>query len=725
VLLSALSIVALFAFLGLVVDGGWIYLNYTKLHQAADAAALAAAMEMPNLEKAKAEALEYAALNGFANGVNNTTVSFTQNTTSTVVEQRNWVYVTINHEMPVFFMRLFGFNTYKISEQSAAVGFSFLPMTISGTGVYGTTGIQFLSAFGENGLKHWGDAFGCKYLSSAPNSSENGMLNPEYREDGYDYNLTIPTDYATINNTSMCCVEIFDADCFNANSSGIDEMKSINDAPSGRTPSQATATTVFSVYAPDETPYNTADDTLICQWAWAAGDSTADTDMKWYMPPGFSFDTTDHGPGSYRVNVKAGEGTSNNIYHLRGGPPLIKNSGEYGQSASSIPEGTEFAMQMDIYDWDNKSGNTYVDEVQIEICGNIVRNVSGFGPATIITGGYKGQLLTKNNEWNTVKVDITALVTSTELTVSFLDVGNLVLGNAPGNHTNKVKNVKIYQDGVEIASEAMGSDIPYSSPYAGPSVNAGPPKSVYTLEWEAYSWSTSYECSVIMNGHSVNWESQGYCSSSGTKTYSVDVSDFVGGDAGRISVVDNTHTNTNKFRNMVLKKDGAVVNTLVNGAWAEPTSMAADTSYAYSGLGSDAGWGEGSQFNSDNGTGISGISALCMQYDQSGTVTVCLGDIPPEAAGVNLHIEKFDTDVGAQSITYWDKDIEGGQDTISGTGTLTGNGLWKEDIVQVPVGYPGGTLYASYQAGKGDTSTWFMWFENSIPGVPGRVRLVK
>lgn len=726
IVLSALSIVALFGFLGLVVDGGWIYLNYTKLHQAADAASLAAAMEMPNFEDAKVEALEYSALNGFANGVNNTVVSLKQNTEATVSSERNWVYVSIEQEIPVFFMRIFGYNTFKIAEKSAAVGYSFLPMTVSGTGVYGVTGIQFLSAFGENGLKHWGDSYGCKYLSGSPNSSENGLLNPEYREEGYEYTLTIPSDYATTNNTTLCSVEIYDADCYNADWDGIDEMKSINDCPSGRKPSQATASTTFSIYAPDETPYNTSDDVLVGQWTWNDGDSTSETDMQWYSPANFTFDTSSYPAGNYRVVVKAGEGTSNNIYHLRGGPPLVKNEGEFSDTSTSEPVEAEYTMQMTIYDWDNVLNGSYVDEVEITICGNSVRNVSGFDSSKIITGGYKGKLLTRNSQWEIVKVDITDLVTTPELTVTFLDVGRIVLGQSAGNHTNKVKDVKIYQDGNLIASESLGDEIPYSSVYNGPSEDvSATSKPVYTLEWEAYSWDTSYECSVIANGNIVNWESQGYSSSNGTKSYSCDVSNFIGGDDGLISVVDNTHTNTNKFRNMILKRDGVAVNTLVGSSWKEPTSMADNTTFEYSGLGSDAGWGEGSQFNSRNGTGLSGTSSLCMQYDKSGTVTVCLGDVPPEASNVNLHVEKFDTDVGAQSITYWDVDVDGNQNTITGTGTLTGNGKWKEDIILVPDSYPGGSLYATYKAGSGDTSTWFMWFENSIPGVPGKVRLVE
>ena len=51
--------------------------------------------------------------------------------------------------------------------------------------------------------------------------------------------------------------------------------------------------------------------------------------------------------------------------------------------------------------------------------------------------------------------------------------------------------------------------------------------------------------------------------------------------------------------------------------------------------------------------------------------------------------------------------------------------LGVEDLLPIPAGYPGSTLYATYEAGAQNTSVWYMYFEGFLPGQPGRVRLVE
>ena len=130
--------------------------------------------------------------------------------------------------------------------------------------------------------------------------------------------------------------------------------------------------------------------------------------------------------------------------------------------------------------------------------------------------------------------------------------------------------------------------------------------------------------------------------------------------------------------------------------------------------------GSGVPFNPNNGTSLSGVGRLQMFFQNDATVTWNLGYIPPEAAGMILHIKKFDTDIGAQSITY--NDTSG---YINFTGTLSTNGTWREDVYTIPSNYPGGNLRAIYTAGRNDTSVWEMWYEGVIAGQPGRVRLVQ
>jgi len=130
----------------------------------------------------------------------------------------------------------------------------------------------------------------------------------------------------------------------------------------------------------------------------------------------------------------------------------------------------------------------------------------------------------------------------------------------------------------------------------------------------------------------------------------------------------------------------------------------------------------GSQvFNPNNGTSISASSGICLNFFQSGTVDVTLGAIPTQAAGGNLTINKFDTDVGATNINYTCSSLPG----QTFPGTLAGNGQFAADTLTLPKTYTTGTWVAHYTAGHADTSCWNMSYSNSGPGTPGQIRLVR
>jgi Flp pilus assembly protein TadG len=104
--LFAMTLMVSVLFCGITLDLGLI--EFTKLHmqQAADAAALGAQVshdqEDPNyLSNGVADA----GLNGFTNGVNNTTVSLTEApATGTYAGQYDAVQATITHQLPISFM---------------------------------------------------------------------------------------------------------------------------------------------------------------------------------------------------------------------------------------------------------------------------------------------------------------------------------------------------------------------------------------------------------------------------------------------------------------------------------------------------------------------------------------------------------------------------------------------------------------------------------------------
>jgi hypothetical protein len=110
-----------------------------------------------------------------------------------------------------------------------------------------------------------------------------------------------------------------------------------------------------------------------------------------------------------------------------------------------------------------------------------------------------------------------------------------------------------------------------------------------------------------------------------------------------------------------------------------------------------------------------------MNFNRSGTTTITLGYVPAAAAGSELQIRKFDTDVGGQSVVYTCDTLPG----LSFPGILSGNGEFTTDTVPIPASYTGGTWKATYSASLQDTSVWDLSYSGYGPGRPGGVKLVE
>jgi hypothetical protein len=136
-------------------------------------------------------------------------------------------------------------------------------------------------------------------------------------------------------------------------------------------------------------------------------------------------------------------------------------------------------------------------------------------------------------------------------------------------------------------------------------------------------------------------------------------------------------------------------------------------------------------FDPNNGTSIVAENAIPLNFTVGTTMTVELGYIPAKAAGATVHVNKFDTDVGAKSITYYYTYPCAGAPSTQCTsaqtwgGTLTNDDTWVEDTFTIPSNYMGGTWWARYAAGLQDTSVWYMWYEGKVDGLPGFLRLIE
>ncbi len=117
--LLAIMLVALIGFTGLALDVSMLLLRTLQQQRAADAAALAGVIKLPQLPgEAKTLAQQYAGLNGYVNNLDPT--GFPQVDARTVPGYNTRLHVIIVAEDDVYFMRIFGINKVPVTRDAYA-----------------------------------------------------------------------------------------------------------------------------------------------------------------------------------------------------------------------------------------------------------------------------------------------------------------------------------------------------------------------------------------------------------------------------------------------------------------------------------------------------------------------------------------------------------------------------------------------------------------------------
>jgi Flp pilus assembly protein TadG len=133
----------------------------------------------------------------------------------------------------------------------------------------------------------------------------------------------------------------------------------------------------------------------------------------------------------------------------------------------------------------------------------------------------------------------------------------------------------------------------------------------------------------------------------------------------------------------------------------------------------------GANFDPNNGTSITADGFVPMNFNGDGAANIEIGNVPVEAAGHQLSIRKFDTDVGSKVVNYTYLPTGSTTPSKDFPGILSNNGEFYTDTYGLPLSYPGGTWTAHYTAGANDTSVWEMSYTGGGPGKPGGIRLVE
>ncbi|MCR4405954.1 MAG: pilus assembly protein TadG-related protein [Anaerolineae bacterium] len=367
IIILTVAMIVFIALLGLALDLGLVYVRRIQLSRAVDAAALAAVVELPDVDAAEATATRFFHANGFPNADPDVVPG-------TGVMQSNWLTVTARIQQPLFFMPLFNIRSVPIAALAVAEYKSPVEIYTSQTGESGVEGVVNLSVFGPEQWTGYGDAFIPLYsdFSHTPNANWDEL------EGKYTFRILVPPDYSD----PYVQVEILDPDCYNKPNPGdnmveveyvqtgekhlrtisppcsdrrdgclvptqdpcvnpttgescnpywfvrMDENRIYSSANGGR-PSSYTAssntTTRYTLY------YLSEGDNVkhvIHSYTKGGADSDANTDLQWVTPEGFRFRLSDYpdvavaenGSRSFFLEVKPTAGASENGFDLWAGP---------------------------------------------------------------------------------------------------------------------------------------------------------------------------------------------------------------------------------------------------------------------------------------------------------------------------------------------------------------------------------------------------------------------
>lgn len=363
---------------GLVVDMGSLYERKGKARRAADAAALAGALKLtdPTGTSSYQAARDIAALNGY--DTNTPGVGMTVEVIRPAGSTSAYRYaVTVGRDEPMFFSKVLNilpgikFSSKPVFARAVAEFTSEAPMSIVGKGSYGVNGPVNLSVFGPKAWYNFGDPY-------SPVYAQDGTANKDYEPDGYDFAINIPADYRSRAGTNQVQLEIFDPDGHNeggTDADGTNRVDELRDGPNGQ-PVQAT-TTQYSLYLQRYNPVTRQfEDAQRIQQA-SYGD-TASTDMKWLNFASGDISSLGAGPWRFRLNVKSTDGSSENGFNLRAGPPHDSNN------AMNYANGDTPAQRLaKDTNWNTANGN--LTEITATGCVPINFNTSGSVTMTLGT----------------------------------------------------------------------------------------------------------------------------------------------------------------------------------------------------------------------------------------------------------------------------------------------------------------------------------------------------
>lgn len=219
IVIIAVVMVALLAFVGLAIDLGLVWARRAQLVAAVDAAALAGVTEIETsggMSAAQKKAKQFLYSNNIPASVVSSN-SLTQYDQSANAIGATEFTVTSTWPIELYFMRLLGFETFRVSHSATAAYFPLVDIYASRRVELGTLNASNQAVFGSNCVTGNGDPFSPTNSVFRP---ANHYVNPAYSNTyfSYRYRIYIPPDYPS----DWVRVEIYDPDTYNTSPGNIE-----------------------------------------------------------------------------------------------------------------------------------------------------------------------------------------------------------------------------------------------------------------------------------------------------------------------------------------------------------------------------------------------------------------------------------------------------------------------------------------------------------------------
>jgi hypothetical protein len=304
--LVAASMVVLMGMAAFGTDLAWFYLNASRIQRAADAAALGGVIWLPGQPgTADSTAIDIALRNGYDASLVDVDVD-----PAVVAGEPNKLQVTVRDIVPTFFAKILGFDTMPISRTATA---EFIPPLKLGSpdNQFGNScdpdqpGCSGQSNFWANIHGKWtdtvmGDAYSswCRGSSDNPSCTQNPS--PPARSGGYLYGIESGSSFTVQGND----LAFYNTSGGNPTGDGIRTGDRGCEDWGASTAASCGPTMYVALYAPDPTPLDISDNTLLCEATIPPLPQVPDAAGYGFTPPDGQGCWTQSGAGIYILQIR-------------------------------------------------------------------------------------------------------------------------------------------------------------------------------------------------------------------------------------------------------------------------------------------------------------------------------------------------------------------------------------------------------------------------------------